>query len=163
MGLTNLSTRVRLLLLLLAVFGCGVVFVFAEGQDGTTNNATANQYRPVTAVPSQASATPSNAPVSGSVRLSFPAEVELKVIVDYVSQRLGMKILYDEEIANKKVSLRAPGEVPVESLLGVLQSALKMKGLALVDAEVPGWKRIVVSFQPNTLEEIAGRRSGRWV
>lgn len=79
----------------------------------------------------------------GMVKLNFPNELDLKVLVDYVSQRLGMKILYDEEIANKKVSLRAPGEVPIESLLGVLQSALKMKGLALVDAEVPGWKRIV--------------------
>ena len=33
--------------------------------------------------------------------------------------------------------------MPVESLLGVLQSALRMKGFTLVNAEVPGWKRIV--------------------
>jgi type II secretion system protein D len=77
------------------------------------------------------------------VRLNFPAEVELRMLADYVGGRLGIKIFYDEEVANKKVSLRAPGEMPVESLLGVLQSALKMKGLMLVDAEVPGWKRIV--------------------
>ncbi len=80
---------------------------------------------------------------TGMIRLNFPQDVELKVLVDYVSQRLGMKILYDEEIANKKISLRAPGEVPAESLMNILQSAVKMKGLALVEAEVPGWKRIV--------------------
>lgn len=79
----------------------------------------------------------------GMVQLHLPNEVELKVLADYVSQRLGTKILYDEEIANKKISVRAPGEVPAESLMGLLQSALKMKGLALVDADVPGWKRIV--------------------
>ena len=58
----------------------------------------------------------------GMVRLNFPAEVELRTLVDYVSGRLGIKIFYDEGIANKKVSLRPPGEVPVESLLGVLQA-----------------------------------------
>jgi type II secretory pathway component GspD/PulD (secretin) len=79
----------------------------------------------------------------GMVRLNFPPEVELRTLADYVGGRLGIKILYDEEIANKKVSLRVPGEVPVESLLSVLQSALKMKGLMLVEADTPGWKRIV--------------------
>jgi type II secretory pathway component GspD/PulD (secretin) len=79
----------------------------------------------------------------GMVQLNLPNEVELKVLADYVSQRLGTKILYDEEIANKRISVRAPGEVPIESLMGLLQSALKMKGMALVDADVPGWKRIV--------------------
>src|SRR5688500_19587464 len=29
------------------------------------------------------------------------------------------------------------------ALLGILQSALRMKGLALADAEQPGWKQIV--------------------
>ena len=54
----------------------------------------------------------------GMVRLNFPAEVELRTLADYVGGRLGIKIFYDEEVANKKVSLRVPGEVPVESLLG---------------------------------------------
>lgn len=77
------------------------------------------------------------------VTLNFAGEIEIKILVDYVSQRLGIQILYDEKIANKKISVQAPRPIPVSSLVGVLESALKMKGLALMDADVPGWKRIV--------------------
>lgn len=77
-----------------------------------------------------------------TVTLNLPPEVELSVFVDYVSQRLGIRILYDEQIANKKITIKAPGKIPVNSLLGVLESALKMKGMVLADAGTPGWKRI---------------------
>ncbi|HUY31649.1 MAG TPA: secretin N-terminal domain-containing protein [Pirellulales bacterium] len=93
----------------------------------------------------EAQGPPQDPPRDGTVRLNFPAEVEVKVLVDYVSQRLAVKILYDEQIANKKVSIKGPGEIPVSSLLGLLESALKMKGMALEDAEVEGWKRIVTT------------------
>ncbi|HEV3005957.1 MAG TPA: hypothetical protein VGX78_15930 [Pirellulales bacterium] len=83
--------------------------------------------------------------LDGMVRLNFPAEVEVKALVDYVSQRLSVKIIYDEQIANKKVCIKGPGEIPVSSLLGLLESALKMKGMALEDAEAEGWKRIVTT------------------
>jgi general secretion pathway protein D len=81
-------------------------------------------------------------PGPAMVQLNFPEEVELKILVDYVSKRLGVKILYDDQIANKKVSIKAPGPIPADSLLGLLESVLKMKGLALVDGDVKGWKRI---------------------
>lgn len=76
--------------------------------------------------------------------MDFPAEpIEVRVLADIVSKRLGIPLLYDESILNKRVSVRVPRDVPEEALLGVLQSALRMKGLALVDAEQPGWKQIV--------------------
>lgn len=78
-----------------------------------------------------------------TVALNFPQEIPVEALVDYVSERLGIKILYDETIADKKINIKAPGEIPVASLLGVLESALKIKGLMLVDAEVEGWKHIV--------------------
>lgn len=81
----------------------------------------------------------------GTVQLNFPEQSELKSLVDYVSQRLGVKILYDESIANKKITVRAPQPVPTDSLLELLSSTLKMKGLAMVDADVAGWKRIVAT------------------
>jgi len=81
------------------------------------------------------------------VMLNFPQEIEIKALVDYVSERLGVRILYDEETAGKLINVRAPGDIPASSLLGVLESALKMKGLALVDADAPGWKRIVNTTQ----------------
>ena len=86
----------------------------------------------------QTVASPIGLQQEGMLKLNLAGEIELRVLADYVSSRLKMKILYDEEIANKKISIRAPDEVPTDSLLGLLQSALKMKGLALADAEVPG-------------------------
>ncbi|MEZ6048699.1 MAG: secretin N-terminal domain-containing protein [Planctomycetaceae bacterium] len=76
------------------------------------------------------------------VQLALPPETELKVLIDFVSQRLKVRFLYDETISNQKISVRAPGPIPADSLMDVLESALKMKGFALVDAEVEGWKRI---------------------
>jgi len=85
------------------------------------------------------------------VQLNFPNEVDLEVLVEYVSQRLELKILFDEAIANKKIRLRTTGDIPVNSLMQVLQSALKMKDLTIVDAEVRDWKRIVPAAQLGTL------------
>ncbi|MEM6554218.1 MAG: secretin N-terminal domain-containing protein, partial [Planctomycetota bacterium] len=78
-----------------------------------------------------------------TVRLNLPPNVELRLLVDYVSERMGMNILYGDEVARARVTLKAPVEVPVSSLPGVLESALRMNGLALVDADQPGWKRVV--------------------
>lgn len=78
-----------------------------------------------------------------TVLLQFPGEHDLATLVDYVSQRLQIKIMYDGNLATRKINIRAPKDVPVESLLGVLQSALRMNGLALIDTNTPGWKRVV--------------------
>lgn len=77
------------------------------------------------------------------VRLSFPPNVELRLLIDYVADRMDMNILYGEEVERARVTLRAPVEVPVEALPGLLESALRMNGLALVDADQPGWKRVI--------------------
>lgn len=82
---------------------------------------------------------------SATVQLNFPQEIEIKGFVDYVSERTGLRILYDEKIASRKISIRSPVAIPVETLPSVLRSALRMKGLLLVDAEVEGWKAIVES------------------
>ena len=76
------------------------------------------------------------------VQLNFPNEVELEGLVEYVSHRLGVKILYDETIRGKKIRIRAPGKVPADSLMMILQHALRLQGLTLVDSEVAGWKQI---------------------
>jgi type II secretory pathway component GspD/PulD (secretin) len=97
-----------------------------------------------------------NAAAEANVKLTFPDQMDLNLLIDYVSQRLGIKILYDEQVANKQITIKAPGEIPAASLLNVLESALKIKGLALVDGDVPGWKQIVAVkdlsqiAQPNT-------------
>jgi hypothetical protein len=78
-------------------------------------------------------------PDEGMVELSFSDEIELKGLVDYVSRRLGVNLLYDEQLVNKKITIKAP----TGSLMALLQSVLKMKDLAVVDVEVAGWTRIV--------------------
>ena len=90
-----------------------------------------------------------------AVQLDFGSDVSLKAVVDYVRQRLDINILYDEQLLTNKVNIRSPGAVPVGSLLALLQSALKMNGLALEDAEVPGWKRIVQSAQLPSFARLA--------
>ena len=79
------------------------------------------------------------------VKLNFPDPLPMKLLVEYVSNRLDIKIIYDEEISSKKISIKAPSEIPADSLLNLLESALKMNGMALVDADINGWKKIVPS------------------
>src|SRR5947207_4756139 len=51
--------------------------------------------------------------------------------------------MYDDTINNKRVIVHVPKDVPESALLGILQSALRIKQMVLVDAEQPGWKQIV--------------------
>ena len=76
--------------------------------------------------------------------MEFPAEgVELKTLVEIVMKRLHTPILYDESILNKRVIIRVPVNTPESALPDILASALKMKQMALVDSEIPGWKQVV--------------------
>ncbi len=79
------------------------------------------------------------------VTMEFPADgIELKTLVDIVTKRLHIPILYDESLKGRIV-VRVPVNVPESSLLSVLQSALRMKQLALIDADQPGWKQVVAA------------------
>jgi general secretion pathway protein D len=78
------------------------------------------------------------------ISLNFPENMELKALVDYVSQRLGFNVSYqDEQLANQRVTIKSPTQVPASALVGLLQSMLKTRGLTMIDADQPGWKRIV--------------------
>lgn len=93
---------------------------------------------------------PGPEPPPGFVRLNLQGQVRLAALIDYVSQRLGIQFIYDQEVAAKEITVRAPQEIPVDSLLALLGSVLKMEGFIMVDADVPGWKRIVqASKMPN--------------
>ncbi|WP_432799796.1 secretin N-terminal domain-containing protein [Poriferisphaera sp. WC338] len=76
------------------------------------------------------------------VELNLAPNVELKVLTDYVTRQLGINVIYDEAIGGKRITLNMPKRIPKQSLLPILESALKMKGLLLVDDQV-GWKRVV--------------------
>jgi type II secretory pathway component GspD/PulD (secretin) len=91
-----------------------------------------------------------------TVQLNFPQEIPIQTLVEFVGKRLQINILYDKEIADKRINIKAASNVPIDSLLGVLESALKISGLALVDAEVPGWKKIVKAEQLPTVAQAIG-------
>src|SRR4051812_45402265 len=89
---------------------------------------------------------PTTGPAAGDdqlVSFNLPDNAPLKVLLDYVSQEFGVNILYDEVAANQRVTIKAPVRVPKRAVPMLLDGALKMKGLALVDAEQPGWKRVI--------------------
>jgi general secretion pathway protein D len=64
-------------------------------------------------------------------------------LADIVTKRLKIPIIYDDTINNKRAIVNVPKDVPESALLGILQSALRIKQMVLVDAEQPGWKQIV--------------------
>ena len=88
------------------------------------------------------------APGDALIELNFPADVELRVVVDYAARRLGWNILYDEQINNKKISLAAPARISADALPALLESILRAKGFTLVDADAAGWKRVAPAGEP---------------
>ena len=78
----------------------------------------------------------------GRVVLNFPENVDLKVLIDYVGKRLGVNFLYDEQYGNLRVTIKAPTAVPADSLMTLLDSALRMRGLIMSATDVPGMMTI---------------------
>jgi type II secretion system protein D len=84
----------------------------------------------------------SGADEDDTVLLSLPESVELKTLIEYVSKRLGINIIYDEAIGKERLAITSPQRIPQKAVLGVLKRALAMSGLELVDTEDPAWKTI---------------------
>jgi len=84
---------------------------------------------------------------AGMVTLNLPEEVELKTLIDYIGKRRGINFLYDEQIAGRKVSIKSNQQIPAASMMALLESALKMKGLTLAPTDVPGMMRIELTKQ----------------
>lgn len=81
------------------------------------------------------------------VSLNLPDNAPLKLLLEYVSQEFGVNILYDEAAASQRITIKAPAKLPKRAVPMLLDSALRMKGLALVEAEQPGWKQVVPLMQ----------------
>ncbi len=120
----------RTLLCLLAAVGCAWAAIVEAGP-----------ARPV--APTSASR-PAAAPPE-MILLNFPPNMEVSILIDYVRKRLGMNLLYDEKIGRKRITIAASTKIPKDSLDGLFRSVLKISGLMIVDADLPGWQRIVPS------------------
>ncbi len=76
------------------------------------------------------------------VALTFPEDVDLKVLIEYVGKRQGVNFLYDEQLGARKVTIKGPNKIPADSLMTLLGGVLRMKGLAMSPTAVPGMMRI---------------------
>ncbi len=85
---------------------------------------------------------PANQVGPGAVRINLRGDTPLSTLVEYVSQRLKIRIIHDDSLANKKINLQAPEEIPVESLFDLLQSALQINGMTISKTDNPAWYRI---------------------
>ncbi|MFN9418416.1 MAG: secretin N-terminal domain-containing protein, partial [Pirellula sp.] len=81
----------------------------------------------------------------GTVKLNLKGETPIGTLIEYVSQRLKIRFLYDESLAQKKIFLQVPDEVPVASLMDLLHSVLKINDLVMIETETKGWFRITSS------------------
>lgn len=55
-------------------------------------------------------------PAPGFVELNFPPNVKLRVVVEYLSKRLGINLLYDEQVDGKTLTIPSPTRVPADQL-----------------------------------------------
>ncbi len=81
------------------------------------------------------------------VTLNFPENVDLQVLIDYVGKRNGINFIFDEQISGRRVTIRANQPIPASSLMTLVESALRMKGLTLSPTEVPNVIRVEQSPQ----------------
>ncbi len=95
-------------------------------------------------------------PPSGMIRMTLQGDVKLDALVGFVSQRMGIKFAYNDDVSSRTITIRTPQEIPVASLPMLLGSVLRTEGLAIVDSDTPGWKRIVkVNAVPNDMTPFA--------
>ena len=77
------------------------------------------------------------------IAVDLPRNVEVGVLLEYVSERLGFNVIYDESQVRGRITLETPERLPASALLDLVQVALKGKGLLLVDSEQPGFKTVI--------------------
>jgi len=89
------------------------------------------------------------------IQLTFPDEVELDTVIDYVAKRLNENILYGRQVASERVTIRAPRPVASDELIPLLRSVLRFRGFVLVKAkERDAWR---IEQDDDLIEQ------GRWL
>ena len=79
----------------------------------------------------------------GQLNFNSQTPLPLDTLIRYISERMEMKFIYSADIGRRQVNLRTPAGSPPTNLFPLFSSALRTANLAIVDAEVAGWKRIV--------------------
>ncbi|WP_419194552.1 secretin N-terminal domain-containing protein [Novipirellula herctigrandis] len=147
-------------------FGSAILLVIASATPAWCQ-LTANQLRgpesisaPLPVAPLPVEDVPNNPLENGpqtngsTIRMNLQGEVALDALVGYLSKRLNIKFEYDEAIAKRQITIRTPEEIPIESLPILLGNVLRTEGLALIDSDREGWKRIVEVREMAPLSQI---------
>ncbi|QEG02844.1 Putative type II secretion system protein D precursor [Stieleria maiorica] len=77
------------------------------------------------------------------VELNLSGTVRVTTLLDLMSKQLGIRFLHGADIARRDVTVYTPAKLPKNVLPTLLGSLLREANLAVVDSEVPGWKRVV--------------------
>ena len=80
----------------------------------------------------------------GLIELNLPPSLELSALIEYVSTRLSINIIYDDATVKRRVTISAPQRIPKDALLGLLKSILKMHKFMMVETDQEGFFQIVV-------------------
>ena len=91
-----------------------------------------------------------------TVQLNLSGSVPLPQLLRVLGQQIGTQFLFSEELADRSVTVFTPAEVPVSAVPTLLGTLLKAENLAVVDSELPGFKRIV-DFSDMTPEATIGQ------
>ena len=99
------------------------------------------------------------------VELNLSGSVKVTTLLDLMSKELGIRFLHGTDIARRDVTVYTPAKLPRKVLPTLLGSLLREANLAIVDSEVPGWKRVVdigdiVSNAPAGNAEEISQRNG---
>ncbi len=92
------------------------------------------------------------------IELNLAGPVSLTKLVEAVSKQLDVRFLYSADLANRQVTVYTPAKLPRGALAALIGSLLKGENLAIVDSDVPGWKRIIdiADMAPNAKTGQAG-------
>ncbi|MCA9140148.1 MAG: hypothetical protein KDB00_25425, partial [Planctomycetales bacterium] len=77
------------------------------------------------------------------VELNLSGTVKVTTLLDLMSKQLGIRFLHGTDVARRDVTVYTPAKLPKNVLPTLLGSLLREANLAVVDSEVPGWKRVV--------------------
>jgi len=80
--------------------------------------------------PTGASPQPATQPSEAEmIQLNLPKNLQVKTLVEYISQRMQMNILYDESLVKGTVMVNSPAKIPKDSLMDLFKGILKINGL----------------------------------
>ncbi|MFG0261962.1 MAG: secretin N-terminal domain-containing protein [Novipirellula sp. JB048] len=81
------------------------------------------------------------------LKLTAQGEIPLGDLIEDLASRIDMRVVFDADIANRKINLVAPDPIPIAGLGELLQTLLVNEGLVITEPDERGIRRISVGQQ----------------